>query len=242
MKKLKIIIISVFMVVLISAVIMAVFFPALPLYFQTKKECPSINRTVEIFDFKGDIPKDFKSITSCGMTLSVPSDMYRKNPDSSVEIYVCGDEKDYSTVIMFYEPSDVSEYSTSELSYDELKHFCDYINEDIPQSLYGLQKLNLNLNTNYFNMRDKELAETFVRLAVSKEILIGQDKCCNVYGLENNGAEGFIYQYETQKHDTEYMVNMYLAGEYNTEYSVLVRSENSDTAKQIIKSIEITEE
>ncbi|MDE5620071.1 MAG: hypothetical protein K2O29_05960 [Ruminococcus sp.] len=242
MKKSKIIIISVFTVVFVLVLIFLVFFPALPLYFQMKRECPTINRTVEEFDFTGDISEDFKEITSCGIILKVPSDMYRKNPDSSVEIYVCGKEKNYNTVVMFYESSDVSEYNASELSYDELKSFCSYINEDVPQSLYEFQKLNLSLNTDDFNMRDKELAETFLRLAVSKEFLVGQDKCSHVYSFENNCAEGFIYEYETPKNYTEYMIEIYREGKYSTEYSVLIRAENPETAKQIIESIEITEE
>ncbi len=242
MKKSKMIVISVFTVVVVLGLILAIFFPALPLYFQMKKKCPSVNRTIEKFDFTEKIPEDFKKIISCGIALEAPSDMYRKNPDSSVEIYVCGEEQNYNTVIMFYEPSDVSEYNASELSYDELKPFCSYINEDVPQSLYEFQKLGLSLNTDDFNMRDKELAETFLRLAVSKELLAGQDKCSHVYSFENNCAEGFIYEYETQKNDTEHIIEIYRAGKYNTEYSVLVRTENPETAKQILKSIEITEE
>lgn len=240
MKKSKIIIISVFTVVLVLGVIIAVFFPALPLYFQMKRECPTINRTVEKFDFTGDILEDFKKITSCGITLKAPSHMYRKNPESSVELYVCGEEKNYDAVIMFYEPSDVSEYNDSELSYDELEPICKYLNEDVPQSLYELQKLNLNLSSDDFSFRNTELAEIFCRLAVSKELLAGQDKCCHVYSFENNCAEGFIY--ETQKNDTEYMADIYRAGKYNTEYSVLVRAKNPETARQILKSIEIMEE
>lgn len=242
MKKSKIIIIFIFTVVLVLGVIIAVFFPALPLYFQMKRECPTINRTVEKFDFTGDIPKDFKKITSCGITLEAPSDMYRKNPDSSVELYVCGEEKNYNAVVMFYEPFDVSEYDAPELSYDELEPLCSYLNEDVPQSLYELQKFNLRLNSNDFNMRNKGIAETFLHLAVSKELLAGQDKCSHVYSFESNDAEGFIYEYETSRNDTEYVVNIYPKGNYNTEYSVLVRAENPETARQIITTVRITEE
>lgn len=38
------------------------------------------------------------------------------------------------------------------------------------------------------------------------------------------------------------MVEMYRAGKYNTEYSVLLRAENPETVCQILDSIEITEE
>lgn len=241
MKKSKIII-SVFSVIIGVIGITAIFFPSLPVYYKLKKECPSIDKPLENFTYNEDIPENFTEITAGGITLKVPSDMYRKNPESSVEIYVCGEEKNYNTVVMFHKPSDVSEYDSSALSYDELESICKYLNKDVPQSLYELQKLNLNLSSDDFSFRNIELAERFCRLAVSKELLAGQDRCSHIYSFENNDTEGLIYEYETSRNDTEYNASIYQKEKYNIEYGVIVRAKNPETARQILKSIKITEE
>ena len=238
-KALKITLISIIALILVSALVIFVFFPGIFTYFKVKKEFPAIeNELTEItklYMVKEEVPDDYVEAECDGVTVKGPSYAVNNNTTGMVPFK----EEDNLIVMVMKSEVTPAEYGGEYNKYEkeDYEHFFESLDIDMPENSYDDRCFLYNLQAkDCLKLRGKDL-DVFMELAEAKQIV---SKVETPYIYEYNGNKGFIC--EINSNDTyTYYYNADFFTEEN-EYIVTVLSNNIETVKRIIASIEITEE
>ncbi len=235
-------------VVLALLLVLALVFPGIPAYINIKNNCKYINDTAEEYPFYDTaVPEDFAELSDCGITVMAPAGMYRKNPDSSVRLYLDAEGDDNNVVISFSEPvtHDAVDLTGEDerLTKDDLKNYCQKNNTPFIDSQYELLNYTINLSMEDFNIHSLKQSVIFNVFAEMKEIYYPY--VSSVYNFRHGDYLGFVEVISdgtNQKKTYQWMISLYGGENYSKEYSFWVSSKDKEMLKQIVASIEITEE
>lgn len=238
----------IFGIMIILVVAAALTFPGVPAYFNIKNNCKYINETAEEYPFYDTaVPEDFTELSDCGITVMAPDGMYRKNPDSSVRLYVDAEGDDNSVAINFSETVTHDTFDLTgedeRLTANDLEKYCEAQNISYIDSQYELLNYTINLSIEDFNIHSLKQAVIFNVFAEMKEIYYPY--VSDIYNFRHGDYVGFVEVLSngTNKNKTyQWMISLYGGENYSTEYSFWVSSKDKEILKQIVASIEITEE
>lgn len=238
----------IFGIMIILVIATALTFPGVPAYINIKNNCQYINETAEEYPFYDTaVPEDFTELSDCGITVMAPSGMYRKNPESSIRLYVDAEGDDNSVAINFSETVTHDTFDLTgedeRLTKDDLKNYCQKNNTPFIDSQYELLNYTINLSMDDFNIHSLKQAVIFNVFAEMKEIYYPY--VSNVYNFRHGDYLGFVEVISdgTNKNKTyQWMISLYGGENYSKDYSFWVSSKDKEILKQIVASIEITEE
>lgn len=218
-------------IILLSVLVIAVLFPALPTYLKVKKNCPHINDTIGVYtDSNISVPEDFIQAEINGLIIKAPAGT--RNTESDMIPF-----KDGKNFIVMISKSEMSDYifyddATSKYSKEEYRHFYRTLNGDIPKSSLDDIKILRDMTLkDCLKLRGTDI-KIFEELAESKEIAAELE---TVSTYERNNISGIICDIDNGSATKEYRNLMFNHGGY--EYIVTVIGEDSETVRQVIASI-----
>ena len=245
---------------LISALVIFIFFPGLPTYLKVKHRYDHIDETVAEFE-KSEVPSDFVSRSLKGVSFRIPADWEGSSPIEGREasIYKSGKEygifvldtdyKMYAELQEEYKNMLSDEYDEDEL-YDpweyykykeaDYRHFYKTIGVDLPQ--YGLSSTMVFYTRDSFTakeclkLRGKD-KDVFLSLAEDKEAAVGME---NMWKTKISGSTAYI----GQEVYASYNGNLWVATIFpddnpNKVYTVNLNCPDETMARQIISSVEL---
>ncbi len=237
-KALKITLISIISLIAVSALVVFVFFPGIFTYFKVKKEFPSIeNELTEITKLymdKDEVPDDYVEAECDGVTVKGPSYAVNNNTTGMVPFK----EKDNLIVMVIKSEVTPAEYGGEYNKYEkeDYEHFFDSLDVPMPETQYESRKfINGMQAKDCLKLRGKDL-DVFMELAEYKDIVYSVE---NPYIYEHNGNKGFICDVASKNYTYHYNADFFTE---ENEYVISVLSNNIETVKRVIASIEITEE
>ena len=244
---------------LISALVIFIFFPGLPTYLKVKHKYKHIDELVPEFE-KSEVPSDFVSRSLKGVSFRIPSDWEGKSAIEGKEAssYVSGEEyrifvldtdyKVYADLQDEYKDMLGDEYSEDDL-YDpwaafkykeaDYRHFYKEIGVDLPQ--YGLAYTMVFNNRDSFTAKDclklrGKDKKVFLDLAQTKEEAADMEK---MWKTKGSGFTAYIGQEIYAGYDGNlWAVTIFPDDNPNAVYSVDLKCPDETTARQIISSIE----
>ncbi len=237
-KALKITLISIISLIAVSALVVFVFFPGIFTYFKVKKEFPSIeNELTEITKLymdKDEVPDDYVEAECDGVTVKGPSYAVNNNTTGMVPFK----EKDNLIVMVTKSEVRFAEYGGEydQYDYDDYEHFFDSLDVPMPETQYESRKfINGMQAKDCLKLRGKDL-DVFMELAEYKDIVYSVE---TPYIYKHNGNKGFICDVASKNYTYHYNADFFTE---ENEYVISVLSNNIETVKRVIASIEITEE
>ncbi len=237
-KALKITLISIISLIAVSALVVFVFFPGIFTYFKVKKEFPSIeNELTEITKLymdKDEVPDDYVEAECDGVTVKGPSYAVNNNTTGMVPFK----EKDNLIVMVIKSEVTPAEYGGEYNKYEkeDYEHFFDSLDVPMPETQYESRKfINGMQAKDCLKLRGKDL-DVFMELAEYKDIVYSVE---TPYIYEHNGNKGFICDVASKNYTYHYNADFFTE---ENEYVISVLSNNIETVKRVIASIEITEE
>ncbi len=235
-----------------AILITTVFFPGLPAYIAVKTECPNVNNVPSQWEYTdADIPDDFIEISAHGVTVSVPQDMRRKNPDSDIMLFWDGNKETDTKAqnsVLIAEPFDNTNFNSvreishifgDKLSEDELNKACELINVKSPENCYDYLTSVYSLSMDDFNIHSYKTAIAFMKIAETKESTVSG---CKIYTCELNGIPAIIkiFEDEDDKEKLNCTVELFTGENSDIYHTLWISSYNAETVYSMISSIEIS--
>lgn len=217
-------------IIIVAVLVLMICFPALPVYFRIKNNCPHINDTLsEYTDYNISVPEDFVQAEIKGLLISAPEGTRNNKSD----IIPFRDGKNFMIMVSQSELSGYSFYDgeITEYSKQEYGHF--YRNfGDIPKSSVDDIKFLRNMNLkDCLKLRGTDI-KIFEELAEAKESVSTVE---SVSTYESENISGILCDVDNGGKTGEYMNLMFNYGGY--EYIVTVIGDNPETVKQVISSV-----
>lgn len=191
----------------LSAGVIAIFFPGLPIYFECKKECPSLDKNMANFA-KYDMTFDCETKTYYHNKFSVdiPADwtekvMPSKFTNSFNSNYPAANftfsryDKDKNSVgaassNLFYDANE--ECESLGLNVVEINEFCESGRFGKFNCAYDAHYLACAINWDDFNIHSRSQAKVFKAYALQKESIL-EGVAGGIIYYENDYVKGFIY-------------------------------------------------
>ena len=245
---------------LISALVIFIFFPGLPTYIKVKHDYDHIDELVPEFE-KTEVPSDFVSRSLKGVSFSIPSDWEGSSPIEGREASTYKSGKEYGIFVLDTDYKELAklqeeykdmlsdQYDESDL-YDpweyykykeaDYRHFYKTIGVDLPQ--YGLSSTMVFYTRdcltakNCLKLRGKD-KDVFLSLAEDKEKAVGIE---NMWKTKISGFNAYI----GQEIYAGYNGNLWVATIFpddtpNKVYTVTLNCPDETMARQIISSVEL---
>ncbi|MCR5600433.1 MAG: hypothetical protein K6G33_06825 [Ruminococcus sp.] len=245
---------------LISALVISVFFPGLPTYLKVKHRYDHIDDLVPEFE-KSEVPSDFASHSLKGVSFRIPADWEGSSPIKGGEASSYKSGKEYRIFVLTADYKELAkldeeyknmlsdQYDKSDL-YDpweyykfkeaDYRHFYKTIGVDLPQ--YGLSSTMVFYTRNCLTakkclkLRGKD-KDVFLDLAQTKEEAVGIEK---MWKTKISGFNTYI----GQEVSPGYNGNLWVATIFSDNtpdkvYTVTLNCPDETMAKQIISSVEL---
>lgn len=227
-------------IILISALVIIIFFPGLFTYFKVKHDYKSIDATLEKFEYM-DVPDDFKYYTKNGVSYAKPDGM--EEGDDRLIVLPLKSSVSRNKEILAQTEEYLGEFSVYNEKFSE-KEYNEYfkkLNQTAPRDsterlFYAKTKLKAK---DCLHLRGKNM-EIFKDLANIKEENVSIE---TTYTLDIPGYDAYASQINGMGYDGRlWTVHFYPRDDDDTYYSVIINNRNETIVKQVISSIEITEE
>lgn len=230
----------------------AVFFPGLPAYIAVKLEYSDIRRSPLQWEHSNaEIPDSFIEISAEEMTLRVPSEMKKKDPDSDIMLFWDGDretETNASSIVLISEAVDESDFDalkTMSFCFDdrtlteaELKTIFSHVNMKYPESYYEYITGIYSLDMEDFDIHSYDASSDFIKAARIKVSSISDNV---IYEGKINGTPAIINFLSDDKDEHfKCAVDLFSGKNYEKHYSLLLASCDMETLYSMIASIEIS--
>lgn len=235
-------------IILVSALIIFIFFPGLFTYIKVKVKYDNIDRGFTEFK-KVEVPDDFKTYTVKGITLSVPDSYVLKDTGSSFK------NSDEKSVLLIMESDSIEndqlmneyseDYDTWEYyKYEEedYKHFFETIGGTFPTPYdassdilwFVRDKLKAK---DCLKLRGRDM-DVFLELADSKEESWKIEKTWELAGENSFAYIGHGEANELIKFDF-WTMNIFDQNDLTKYHYLLFKEDDTEVIKQIISSIEL---
>jgi len=235
-------------IILVSALIIFIFFPGLFTYIKVKVKYDNIDRNSLKFE-KVEVPDDFKTYTVKGITLSVPDSYVLKDTGSSFK------NSDEKSVLLIMESDSLEtdqlmneyseDYDTWEYyKYEEAdyKHFFETIGGTFPTPYdassdilwFVRDKLKAK---DCLKLRGRDM-DVFLELADTKEESWKTEKTWELAGENGFMYISYLEDSEIFKSDL-WTVYIYDKNNLTKYHYLLFKEDDTEVIKQIISSIEL---
>lgn len=241
-------------VVLAIAIVLVLVFPGAYHYYNIKKTFTKIDITSQPYPYTDvAVPEDWVELTANGITMKVPTDMFKKETTvDSVVIYVDGTDDDTHTKTAFimdeYEWGEFSLYNETDPenkhTKEEYIEFFERVGLEYPESYCELYQGFYDLSMEDFNIHSYKDATAFATIALMKEILL-PEMFMNVYETEIDGCTAFIKVYnknEDSRIKNKCVVEIYSEGSPEISYGVIIGANDDDIFRQMIASVHLAKE
>jgi hypothetical protein len=214
-------------IILIAALVIFIFFPGLFTYISVKRNCPHIDETIGTYKAENpELPDDFVQVRTKGLLISGPADAVYDNSKSDMIVF----KKDSLTVMVLQDGS--SDFSLEDNA--DHGHFYRSLDVKIPVTTFENMDFIRNLTAkDCLKLRGADL-EIFEEFAAYKDIAYDAE---TVYYYDNGSISGLFCEIKTSSKSLYSFVFDYSG----YEYTITVKAENQETAKQIISSVQIAE-
>lgn len=227
-------------IILIAALVILIFFPGLFTYFKVKHDYESIDATSEKFEY-ADVPDDFKYYTKNGVSYAKPDGM--EEGDNRLVVLpikssISRNKEILEQAGVYTEGTSIYDEEFSEKEYGEyFKKLEQTAPRDSTERLFYI-KTKLKAK-DCLHLRGKNM-EIFRNFADIKE---ESSKIETTYILNIPEYDAYASQVNGMGYDGNlWTVYIYQHDDDDTYYNVMVKNSNETIVKQVISSIEITEE
>ncbi|SHM15801.1 hypothetical protein [Ruminococcus flavefaciens] len=230
---------------LISALVIFIFFPGLPTYIKVKHKYKHIDEKVPVFEAVS-AGADFKEYTIKGVKLKAPGDWELKESGNGIA-------SSSLNASLFLEALNYEDYYASydsELGYDpwtsynytedDYKHFFNTLG--IKTNPYDLSDNILWYIRDSFTAKDclklrSKDRKVFAELAESKEAAYQEEK---MWKIKNDSYTGYVGQFFAYGYTGNmWTFTFFPVGDEVNKYSIMMKCPDETIAKQIISSIEL---
>ncbi|MCR4795939.1 MAG: hypothetical protein K5898_12390 [Ruminococcus sp.] len=224
---------------LISALVIFIFFPGLPTYIKVKHKYKHIDETVA--EFEAISPAAAKTFTKNGVTIKTPDGWVKKeagsgiiDPTNNYTMLISHDnyiEDNYSG----YDPWQGYKYKE-----EDYKHFFDSIG--VKTNQYDLADNMVWYIRDSFTSKDclklrGKDRKVFKELAESKEAAYQEEK---MWKIKNDSYTGYVGQFFAYGYTGNmWTFTFFPDGDEVNKYSIMMKCADETVAKQIISSIEL---
>jgi hypothetical protein len=227
---------------LISALVIFIFFPGLPTYIKVKHKYKHIDEKVPAFEAVS-AGADFKEYTIKGVKLKAPGDWsvtdngLQASPEEKVLIVLSTDNKEQDEFLdsmKDYDPWDAYKYNKED--YTEF-----FRSVDVEPAQYGFSSKIIFYIRDYIDSKDcmslrGQDKDIFLELADIKEKAVDTE---TMYKLNGSSFTGYIGRINFSGNDVIWNISIFPDGDDIHEYSVMINYSDETIAKQIISSIEL---
>ncbi len=261
-KKLKVILIVATSVILTAILYIVFIHPRLALYSQTLMVYDSLGGTTEIGESvmayeKYDVTDDTLTTVNYGdFSIGVPSDWVEQERESDVfTIYIpqgtpegneihetiasTGDGTDYSNMILLNR-----ELYESDNLWRRVNKGFEQLGYGMPTTVYDSIRIALAMDSKDYNLLNynKSLAFTYALPYRAGSVFVYDGITSWSYLYEDENKCGFINEMYVESSDIyRYYFNFYDTRDLNTEYLILIRVKDKETAYAIINSVEFND-
>ena len=231
------------------------FLPGVPAYFRLKYSYPGALDTViedyPAYDVVYPESRDKRPVLSaCGITLTLPEEMKRNNPDSDTESYSTEDGR---TNIRFTpsaeqrkDPEDTltaPDGSGRVMQYGDLVECCNIFGWEVPDTVFELDRELLSLDWDDLHWRERLDCRCLLSLTAGKWELLGGslgEMYSHVYRYDRDGIEGIVYEVKSENEaSTAYSVSLCRKGRYDRVYGLMIRSADRETVQSMLATVSI---
>lgn len=222
-------------IIIITALVIFIFFPGIFTYKKVKKEYPHIDNTIGTFEgFDVEIPKDFVAYTTKnGVTVMGPEDAWN---DSDIFPFMSDGLNVMVTVVDDKPYGDVFFDEYCKYKKKDYLHFFKKLDIKPPQTSYEYLKMVRNLTSkNCLRLRGKD-KKVFLEYAEFKD---ASENIESLSYYEKVGIKGFFSEmsYEGSK-KTKYRYALWLFHN-DKQYIVHAFASDKETAMQVLSTVEI---
>lgn len=238
-------------ILLIAALVIFIFFPGLPTYFKVKTEYQHINDTISDFE-KVTVPSYFDTYVIKGVKLKVPYDYSLtktesglRSSDEKATLYVIeSSPTKYTDILDEYSDEEYDPWEYYEYEEDDYRSFFAAVDDTYPDDYHASSEL-------LWYIKDRLTAETCLKLRGRDmdvflefaEIKDGAWEMENVWKISGSNFSGYASENITGDYDVPFWtVNLYPEGSDNNYYFMIIRGADEGIIRQIISSIELTED
>ena len=231
------------------------FVPGATAYFRLKYSYPGALDTViedyPSYDVCYPESRDKRPVMSaCGITLTLPAEMKKNNPDSEAESYSTEDGRTnirfIPSVELRQDPEDrlpSPDGSSNTMQYGDLVECCGIFGWDVPDSVFELDRDLLTLDWDDLHWYERRDCQFLTSLTAGKWELLGGslgEMYSHVYRYDRDDLEGIVYEIRSESEaGTAYSVNLCRKGRYERMYGLVIRSADRETAQSVLASVSI---
>lgn len=234
--------------ILLSAwLAIVIFVPGLFTYFSVKHRYPNIDASLEEFKIEA-VPQTFVTYDIKGLSFKVPRDCTKSETGSIVNyndearVAVIKTEESKMALLLEEANYDYDEWECYDYEESDYRHFFNTIGEDMPDDtteLLWFQKDRLNAAM-CLHLRGTD-RKIFCELAEGKN---GAYETENTYKMNKPGFTAYVSENIMDEYAEKKMWTVVLYPDDNDDchYFVMITGDNLEMKKQIISSIELTED
>lgn len=256
MKKLKtIIVVSALAAAAAGVFAFLHFLPGVPAYIRLRYNYPgALDMVIEdypAYDVCYPESRDKRPVMSaCGMTLTLPAEMKKNNPDSETESYSTEDGRTnirFSPSVEQRQTPEASlaapDGSSNSMQYGDLVECCGIFGWEVPDSMFELERELLTLDWDDLHWYEKRDCDFLNSLTAEKWELLGGSlgkMYSHIYRYDRDGLEGIIYEIKTENEaGTAYSVTLCRKGRYDRVYGLMIRSADRETVQSMLATVSI---
>ncbi|MBQ8927547.1 MAG: hypothetical protein IJ055_04630 [Oscillospiraceae bacterium] len=233
-------------VLLVAAyAVILLFFRGLPVYLFLKMHpMEGTDLPVTPWPYDTAVPADFEPIITGGVTAMVPPGMYRKDPDSPIELYLNAQERTPEYCMIWGDaPEAVDEFTAFDdpVTGFAMRSYCRHRGIDPIDTEFEFLRACLTLTPEDLNIHSLSDSLMYAYLAFGKSVLTPTME--GAYTCEIGGCEGIItvIAWDDPERGSMVLCELYGGGQYGTVYRATVNAMDGETLCAVVNSLRTEE-